>query len=382
MDNESRSFRIGPIRPPSEADSLLIQVTRGCTWNKCKFCGLYKHTTFRAYSLESVKRDIDNMKRLSDMVLEYKTEDGWDTAGINRRMRELPGDEREGFFMLANWHINGDGSVFLQDGNSTVLRDGRLSEAIAYLKETFPQIKRITSYGRAQNLARTTVGEFRELKEAGLDRIHSGFESGSDAVLRKVNKGITQAEEIQAGLNVKGGGIELSIYFMPGLGGADLSRENAAGTAEVLNAVEPDFFRIRTAAVKPGTPLYDDLEAGDFVLASEDQKVEEIRYVIEQARDADTVVTSDHIINLLQTVQGSLRYDREKMLRIIDDYLGMDRREKRLFQAARRTYGLLSPDHMEALGQRRLHELTELVDSVTDQYEWEEYINGVIAGYI
>ncbi len=383
MTEDTKGFRIGPIRPPSEANSLLLQVTNGCTWNKCKFCGLYKHTRFKTYSLDSIKRDIDNMKRLSDMVLEYRSGDNvWDIDGINSKLMTLEPGEVEGFYMLANWHVNGNGSVFLQDGNSTVLRDGRLSDAIRYLKETFPEITRITSYGRAQNLAQIPAEEFRELKEAGLDRIHSGYESGSDKVLELVNKGVTQEEEIRAGLNVKAGGIELSVYFMPGLGGMDLSEENARGMTEVLNAINADFLRIRTCAVKPGTPLDDDYERGDFVLASEDDKVREIRYVIENTHDIDTYAVSDHILNLLQTVEGHLVNDKEKLLTIIDSYLGMPEHDRRMYQAARRTLGLLAPEYMDRLGTNEKYRLVSLVNGVKDDYEWEQYINSVIAKYI
>ena len=375
-------FRIGPIRPPCEANSLLLQVTNGCTWNKCKFCGLYKHTKFKTYSLDSIKEDIDNMKRLSDMVLKYKQGNVWDIDGINRKIRELDSDEVESFYMLANWHVNGTGSVFLQDGNSTALRDGRLVDAIIYLKQAFPDITRITSYGRAQNLAQIPKEEFRELKEAGLDRIHSGFESGSDEVLKLVNKGVTQEEEIRAGLNVKGGGIEFSVYFMPGLGGKYLSEENAKGMTEVLNAINADFLRIRTCAVKPGTELNEDYERGDFVLASEDDKVREIRYIIENTHDIETYAVSDHILNLLQLVEGSLKDDKEKLLGVIDGYLLMPEHDRKMFQAARRTMGLLSPDMMDRIAPDQYLRLRELVESTDDDYEWEEYINSVIAQYI
>ena len=253
-----RTFRIGPIRPPSEAESLLLQVTNGCTWNKCKFCQLYRHTKFKAYSADSIKADIDNMVYQAQKVEKYRNSNGtWDIDGLNRALMEGTDEERQCLYMMANWIIDGAENVFLQDGNTTALSSGRLTDVLIYLRQAFPTIKRITSYGRAENLAKVSPEEFAELKAAGLDRIHSGFESGSDAVLKKINKGVTQQEEITAGKNVKAGGIELSIYFMPGIGGYELSEDNALGTAHVVNEVDPDFLRIRTAAVKPGTELYD-----------------------------------------------------------------------------------------------------------------------------
>ena len=180
---------------------------------------------------------------------------------------------------------------------------------LIYLKQAFPGIKRITSYGRAENLSRVSAEEYAELKEAGLDRIHSGFETGSDAVLQKINKGVTQQQEITAGKNIKAGGIELSVYFMPGVGGKELTKENAEGTSHVINEIGPDFLRIRTAAVKPGTGLYEDYQNGQLTLCSDEEKLLEIRTVIERAPEIDTRVVSDHIINLLQGVEGHIVLD-------------------------------------------------------------------------
>ncbi len=381
--NRDRSFRIGPIRPPSEANSLLLQVTQGCTWNKCKFCQLYRHTGFKAYSADSIKADIDNMAYIADRIENYRLAGGgWDIAGINRELSQTSGGERESFYMVANWLINGDGSVFLQDGNTTALSSGRLSDVLIYLKQAFPQITRITSYGRAQNLAKVSPEEFAELKVAGLDRIHSGFESGSDEVLKLINKGVTAAEEITAGKNVKAGGIEFSVYFMPGVGGKALTEENARGMSEVINEINPDFIRIRTAAIKPQTGLYEDYLRGDFILCSEDDKVREIRSIIERAEGIETRLVSDHITNLLQTVEGSLKTDKDYMLGIIDRYLAMPEEDKRLYQAARRTIGILSPESMDYLSANDMNRLKGMADAGSDPYEWEIAMNEIISNYI
>lgn len=381
--NRDRSFRIGPIRPPSEANSLLLQVTQGCTWNKCKFCQLYRHTGFKAYSADSIKADIDNMAYIADRIENYRLAGGgWDIAGINRELSQTSGGERESFYMVANWLINGDGSVFLQDGNTTALSSGRLSDVLIYLKQAFPQITRITSYGRAQNLAKVSPEEFAELKVAGLDRIHSGFESGSDEVLKLINKVVTAAEEITAGKNVKAGGIEFSVYFMPGVGGKALTEENARGMSEVINEINPDFIRIRTAAIKPQTGLYEDYLRGDFILCSEDDKVREIRSIIERAEGIETRLVSDHITNLLQTVEGSLKTDKDYMLGIIDRYLAMPEEDKRLYQAARRTIGILSPESMDYLSANDMNRLKGMADAGSDPYEWEIAMNEIISNYI
>ncbi len=384
MEQQERTFRIGPIRPPSEADSLLLQVTNGCTWNKCKFCQLYRHTKFKAYSADSIKADIDNIVYQADIIRRYQTPLGaWDIDGLNRELGQIPSEEeRQCFYMVANWLLGGGENVFLQDGNTTALSSGRLSDVLIYLKQAFPNIKRITSYGRAENLSRVSAEEYAELKAAGLDRIHSGFETGSDAVLQKINKGVTQQQEITAGKNIKAGGIELSVYFMPGVGGKGLTKENAEGTSHVINEVAPDFLRIRTAAVKPGTGLYEDYQNGQLTLCSDDEKLLEIRTIIQQAADIDTRVVSDHIINLLQGIEGHIVLDRRKMLDMIDGYLDQPEYEKRLYQAARRMALVNGPQDMKYLDQSRIDQIESLIRAVPDPYEWEEKMNALIGRYI
>lgn len=381
--NTETTFRIGPIRPPSEAESLLLQVTNGCTWNKCKFCQLYRGTKFKAYSADSIKADIDNMVVIADRVRKYQASDGsWDIAGINRELQLYDGDEMQCFYMIANWLLGGGENVFLQDGNTTALSSGRLTDVLIYLRQAFPSIKRITSYGRAENLSKVSAEEFAELKAAGLDRIHSGFETGSDAVLKKINKGVTAQQEITAGRNVKAGGIELSVYFMPGVGGKELTVENAAGTAEVINAVDPDFFRIRTAFIKPGTGLYEDFLNGDLTLCSDDEKLIEIRTVIERAEGIETMLVSDHMINLLQEIEGSLKNDKDKMIAVIDDYLAMPEEEKKMYQAARRMAKVVSPKQISRLSPYDKKVIRQLMDTYTDPYEWEIKMNELAGRYI
>lgn len=384
MEQQERTFRIGPIRPPSEANSLLLQVTNGCTWNKCKFCQLYRHTKFKAYSADSIKADIDNIAYQADIIRRYQTPLGaWDIDGLNQELGQIPSEEeRQCFYMVANWLVGGGENVFLQDGNTTALSSGRLSDVLIYLKQAFPGIKRITSYGRAENLSRVSAEEYAELKEAGLDRIHSGFETGSDAVLQKINKGVTQQQEITAGKNIKAGGIELSVYFMPGVGGKELSKENAEGTFHVINEIGPDFLRIRTAAVKPGTGLYEDYQNGQLTLCSDEEKLLEIRTVIERAPEIDTRVVSDHIINLLQGVEGHIVLDRQKMLDMIDGYLNKPEYEKRLYQAARRMALVNGPGDMKYLDQSRVDQIESLIRAIPDPYEWEEKMNALIGRYI
>ena len=377
------TFRIGPIRPPSEATSLLLQVTNGCTWNKCRFCRIYRHTKFKAYSADSIRRDIDTMVLYAQRARRHRDSSGrWDIDSLNREIMMSKGDERQCFYMVANWLVNGGENVFLQDGNTTALSSGRLTDVLVYLRQAFPGIKRITSYGRAENLSRISAEEFAELKAAGLDRIHSGFESGSDAVLSLINKGTTAQQEITAGRNIKAGGIELSVYFMPGIGGRDLTAENPEGMAEVINSISPDFVRIRTAVVKPGTELYDDFLTGKYTLCSDDEKILEIRRLIEASETEGTVLVSDHIINLLQQVSGRLDTDRNRMLGIIDGYLGMPEEERVMFRLARRMAKVISPDDMKRLSEADIEDIRHIMYTTADSYSLEVKINNMMCSFI
>ena len=377
------TFRIGPIRPPSEATSLLLQVTNGCTWNKCRFCRIYRHTKFKAYSADSIRRDIDTMVLYAQRARRHRDSSGrWDIDSLNREIMMSKGDERQCFYMVANWLVNGGENVFLQDGNTTALSSGRLTDVLVYLRQAFPGIKRITSYGRAENLSRISAEEFAELKAAGLDRIHSGFESGSDAVLSLINKGTTAQQEITAGRNIKAGGIELSVYFMPGIGGRDLTAENPEGMAEVINSISPDFVRIRTAVVKPGTELYDDFLTGKYTLCSDDEKILEIRRLIEASETEGTVLVSDHIINLLQQVSGRLDTDRNRMLGIIDGYLGMPEEERVMFRLARRMAKVISPDDMKRLSEADIEDIRHIIYTTADSYSLEVKINNMMCSFI
>lgn len=322
------------------------------------------------------------MAAYAERAQQYRRPDGtWDIQGINRDLSVMGEEEQNCYYVVAMWLMGGGKSVFLQDGNTLALSGGKLTEVLRYLRQTFPQIERITSYGRAENLSRVSAEEFAELKEAGLDRIHSGYESGSDQVLQMVNKGVTSEQQIRAGKNIKAGGLELSVYFMPGLGGKKLSRENALGMANVVSQVNPDFVRIRTACVKPGTELYEDYQQGKLILCSDDEKVQEIRLLITETKGVKTRIVSDHIVNLLQAVKGSLETDKEKMLAIIDGYLGLSEEERKLFQIARRTGRVVSLKEMRRLSPEDREAFLRLIHENTEQ-EWTEKMNALAGRYI
>ena len=266
----TKEFEIGPIRPPSEADSLLLRITRNCPWNKCKFCAIYKKDKFSVRPIGDIKADIDQVALYRSNILD----------GIPESLEELPQVTAERYMYIMRWLSCGEESVFLQDANTAVLSFDKLKEILEYLREKLPQVKRVTTYGRVDSLAKFSVEQLAELKKAGLDRIHSGYESGSDKVLTLINKGYSKTQEIEAGQKVREAGIELSVYYMPGAGGRDLSDENAIETADVINKVNPDFVRIRTFVAQKGTELFDEIRAGMITECTDLEKMLELKKAI------------------------------------------------------------------------------------------------------
>ena len=358
------SFEQGPIRPPSEARSLLIRVTRNCSWNRCEFCPVYKGAPFSRRTVEEIKADIDTVKEMVDLLKRTSWQSGFGGAIDRRLVEAVLKDEShsESFRSVALWLYYGGESAFLQDANSLVMKTPNLLEVVSYLKETFPELKRVTSYARSSTLARKPVEELRQLKAAGLNRIHVGLESGSDEVLAFVKKGVTAAQQIEGGQRVVAAGIELSEYVMPGLGGRRLSRENALETARVLNAVNPDFIRIRSLALPAGTGLREKWEQGEFERPSDEEMVHELRLFIENLDGIQSYVASDHILNLLEELEGRLPEDKPALLAVIDQFLALPADERLLFQLGRRLGLFRGLSDLEDPGQRaRAEQLKERV---------------------
>ncbi len=178
------------------------------------------------------------------------------------------------------------------------MRAADLLEVVRYLKQTFPSLQRITSYARAKTLAQKTktLEELKELRKAGLSRLHVGLETGDDELLKYVNKGVTGEEHVLAGRKAKGAGFELSEYWMPGLGGKTWSKQHAMNTSKVLNAINPDFVRSRRFVPRKATPLFEEWEKGEFELLSPHEELREIGMMVENL-DVTGRVCFDHFIN-------------------------------------------------------------------------------------
>ena len=337
---ERLQYEIGPIRPPSEAFSLLVRFTRNCPWNKCEFCHLYKGRKFERRPLAEIKGDIDTISRMRDEVQALAARRG-ELGEVSRGLvSEVFSDPRysDEFRSVAAWMYSGADHVFIQDANSLVMKKDDLAEALRYLKAAFPSVDRITSYGRSQTITQLlTVEDLKRLKEAGLTRLHLGMETASDALLKYMRKGVTKEQHIIAGQRVKQSGIELSEYVMPGLGGKKWWQEHALETADALSAIDPDFIRIRTLKVTREMILYRKLESGDFLLQDDEEILVELRLLIAHLEGISSFVKSDHIMNLLEEVEGRLPEDKEAMLRAIDRYFELSPDERLVYRMGRRS---------------------------------------------
>jgi hypothetical protein len=335
---QNMTYEQGPIRPPSEAGSLLLRFTRNCPWNKCTFCPVYKGQEFSRRSLDEIRHDIDAVCNLLDDLRKLSWSLGLAGQLTQRVLNAvLTTPSYNGHYRyVALWALSGKGRVFIQDANSLMLPAEFLVEALTYLRHRIPEIQRVTSYARSSTLARKSLEDLTAIRKAGLDRIHIGLESGSDRVLELVKKGTTSAQHITAGRKVMEAGISLSEYIMPGLGGQEWSKEHALETARVLNAINPHFIRLRSLRIPPRAPLYKDKIEGRFTPLSDDDTAREIRLLIQTFNNITSTLTSDHIMNLLPEIEGIFPRDKDQMLAVIDRYLALTPEERLLYRLGRR----------------------------------------------
>jgi len=267
------------IRPPSEADSFILQVTYGCSHNKCTFCPTYKGTKFRIRQIEEVKRDIDEAARSP-----------W-------------------FFKRA----------FLCDGDALIAPMDKLVEILSYIRRRMPQIGRVGIYGNAKSVLRKSTDELKRLRELGLGIVYLGLESGDANVLRAVNKWGTPDDMVEAAKRVRDAGILLSVTVLLGLAGRNRERSlrHARLTARVLNRMKPDYASALTVMVVPNTPLFDDMEAGAFELPEPFEIIEELRELLRHLDLEGCYFTSNHASNYLP-LKVRLPTEKGKALKLLD----------------------------------------------------------------
>jgi radical SAM superfamily enzyme YgiQ (UPF0313 family) len=348
MSTKEFIFEQGPIRPPNEARSLLLRLTRNCPWNQCLFCPIYKNKKFSLRTVEEIKQDIqaarsivDEIKALSwklgcagevnDQVVSYI----FNQSGLNESYRNI-----------AAWLYYKTDACFLQDADNLIIKTSDLVEVLIFLRKTFPEISRVTTYSRSRTVERKSVAALKKIRKAGLDRVHIGLETGSDPLLKQMKKGVTGAQHIEAGQKIIKAGMELSEYVMPGLGGQASWRQHAIQTAKVLNQINPDFIRLRSLRIPNRAPLYQKLDNGSFTMQTDDMLAQEIKLFIENLDGITSTVTSDHILNLLEEVTGKLPEDRNKMLNVIKAYQDLSETDRLIYQVGRRGGAYRSTDDL------------------------------------
>ncbi|SES71374.1 radical SAM protein [Anaerobranca gottschalkii] len=264
-------------RPPSEAYSLILQLSHGCSHNKCTFCYMYKDKNFYIKSIEEIKEH------------------------INWGKEQYPDASR----------------IFLADGNALVLPTPVLLEVLQDLKDNFPYLQRISCYAAPKDLLKKGLDELKELQKAGLSLLYLGVESGCDGVLKKVNKGVTSEEMIIAGKKAIDAGFQLSTMVILGLGGKKLWRSHAEKTAEVISAINPNYFSPLTLMLEGDTPLAKEVQRGEFELLSPDEIMEELRLMIENLDLENCVFRCNHASNYVP-LKGILNKDKAKILAEIE----------------------------------------------------------------
>lgn len=344
MIENYQGVEVGPIRPPSEAQSLMLRITRNCPWNKCTFCGLYKGETFSVRPVDHVIKDIDTIRHQVDEIeqITQQPEEGRQRALFDLQTGRSKNDQLV-LHMVLNWIRGGMESIFLQDANSMIMKPDDLIQILTHIRKSFPQVKRITTYARSHSIARISDENMQRIADAGLNRIHIGMESAADEVLEFVKKGVDKKTHIIAGKKVKAAGIELSEYFMPGLGGDQYSQKNALETADAINQINPDFIRIRTLAIPEQVELYKDVESGAFLPIGDLEMAKELLLFLETLDGVTSAIKSDHVLNLLQDVEGRMPEDRLQILEPLRSFLMLSDEDQLLYRVGRRTgvfYGL------------------------------------------
>jgi len=377
----AESFELGPIRPPSEASSLLIRVTRNCSWNRCKFCHIYKGKRFELRPVEEIKQEILAVKTIQDKLQKISWESGYGGKVEEVAAAVLNGPPNEIYFNVALWLYHGGTSAFLQDANTLIMRTPELVEVLKFLKQTLPTITRVTSYGRSKTAAKKKLEELVQLREAGLSRLHIGLESGYDALLKYMDKGVTAAEHIAGGKKIVKSGISLSEYVVLGLGGKSMWREHATETARVLSEIDPEFIRVRTLTTKEGMPLHEEVKSGKFARSTDEEIIVEEKLLIENL-DCHSYFVSDHITNLLQEVEGKLPDDKKKMLAVINRFQSLSAEERHNFRVGRRV-GIY--ERLDDMDDQRKHNVAEhAIKKLSDNGDRvdEETIYGLMERFI
>ena len=273
MRYEGRIFR-----PPSEADAFILQATVGCSWNHCTYCDMYRDKQFRVRELDATLTDIRSARTAYG-------------GGVEK--------------------------VFVADGDALVMDLAHWDAILSACRNAFPRLRRVSAYATAMNLLEKSVDELTRLRELGLTMLYIGPESGDDVTLKRIAKGASFADHVEAARRARAAGMTLSVIFLLGVAGADRTREHAESSARLATEMDPPFVSLLTLTVVPETPIARLSEKGKFELPSVRRMLEELRTFVELARPTDAVFRTNHASNYLP-LGGKLPRDRERILGVLD----------------------------------------------------------------
>lgn len=386
MNEQILNFEQGPIRPPNEARSLLLRLTRNCPWNQCLFCPVYKNEKFSLRSVADIKKDIQTAKDMADDVktLAWKMGSG---GHVNKQVIHYlfnHADYGEQYRSIAAWLYFKTDACFLQDADNLIMKTQDLVEVLQFLKEKFPEIKRVTTYSRSRTVVRKSIESLQQIRQAGLDRVHIGLETGYDPLLKLMKKGVTAAQHIEAGRKLIDAAMQVSEYVMPGLGGQEMWREHAIETASVLNQINPHFIRLRSLRVPPRVPLHEKLKDGSFSMQTDDMLAAEIKLFVETLDGITSTVTSDHIMNLLEEVSGKLPEDKDKMLDVVKQYQSLPDSERLIYRTGRRAgaFRSISDLHRDTQTYQKIKQLLQDIQKKEGIEGVEKLITQMVDRYI
>ena len=386
MKQHLSKFEQGPIRPPNEARSLLLRLTRNCPWNRCLFCPVYKGRKFSLRTVAEINADIQTARDIADDIKALSWRLGYSGAVNDAVVSAVLNDPNrdESYRGIAVWLYYGTQACFLQDADNLVMKTDDLLAVLKFLKEKFPQITRVTTYARSRSVIRKSVESLRQIRAAGLDRVHIGLESAYDPLLKLMKKNVTNTQHVEAGRKLLTAGIELSEYVMPGLGGQEMWREHALATARVLNQINPHFIRLRSLRVPRRVPLYQNLRNGSFSMQADDMLAGEIKCFIENLDGITSTVTSDHIMNLLEEVSGKLPEDKDRMLAVINKYQALSEIDRLIYRVGRRGGAFRSTDDLSRDPQtyQKIQALIEEVRTKEGAKGVEDLIAGLVDQYV
>lgn len=265
------------IRPPPEASSILLQVTLGCSHNKCTFCGTFKEKQFQIKADDIILSDI----------------------------------------LFASKYMQGQDQVFLMDGDALIIPQKRLLWILERIQEHLPWVKRVGAYANTKSISMKSPQELIELRENGLGMLYLGVETGDDEIRKKIDKGSTAQQCLEMGRRVKDAGMELTLTLLLGIGGKTKSLVHARATGELISAIDPEYFSLLTVILIPGTPLWEEHERGDFAMPDERGLLMEMREIIAHTNVSHCFFASHHASNYLP-IRAWLPEGKQDVLDAID----------------------------------------------------------------